>query len=95
MQSRVGRVTIEEVAGKPLFLGIDSGSTTTKVCLVDESGNLLFRHYQHNRGNALQTACDALAEVDELVRFRRFLRLYRPLGRDRLWRRSAAGRISL
>ena len=55
-----------DVAGKPLFLGIDSGSTTTKVCLVDETGNLLFQRYQHNRGNALQTACDALAEVEAL-----------------------------
>ncbi|RPI97423.1 MAG: CoA activase, partial [Chloroflexi bacterium] len=66
VQSRVKRVTIAEVRGKPLFLGIDSGSTTTKICLVDEAGRLLFNSYQHNRGNALQTACDALAEVSRL-----------------------------
>jgi len=66
VQGRVGRVTIREVSGKALFLGIDSGSTTTKVCLVDEVGNLLFQSYQHNHGNALQTACDALAKVQEL-----------------------------
>ncbi len=66
VQSRVGRVTVREVSGKAVFLGIDSGSTTTKVCVVDEIGNLLFQNYQHNHGNALQTACDALAKVQGL-----------------------------
>jgi len=66
MQSRVGRVKIEDVSGKPLFIGIDSGSTTTKICLVDEEGNLVFDRYGHNRGNALQTARDMLAEVVKL-----------------------------
>ena len=66
VQSRVGRTTIEETRGKPVFLGIDSGSTTTKLCLVDEAGRLLFDRYSPNRGNALQTACEALAEIGEL-----------------------------
>jgi predicted CoA-substrate-specific enzyme activase len=66
VQSRVGRVGLAEVAGKPVFLGIDSGSTTTKICLVDEAGSLLFHRYQHNRGSALQTACDGLEEVSRL-----------------------------
>lgn len=66
LQSRVGRISIEDAAGEPLFLGIDSGSTTTKTCLVDAQGNLLFSRYRHNRGNALQTARDALAEIGEL-----------------------------
>ena len=38
VQSRVGRTCITDLPGKPVFLGIDSGSTTTKVCLVDEGG---------------------------------------------------------
>ena len=86
MQSRVGRVKIEDVSGKPLFMGIDSGSTTTKICLVDEEGNLVFDRYGHNRGNALQTARDMLAEVVKLfeVGARQFPGLYRPLGSDRL-----------
>ena len=63
VHSRVRRVSIEETRGKPLFVGIDSGSTTTKVCLVNEAGDLLFQRYQHNRGNALQTACDALGAI--------------------------------
>lgn len=65
-QSRVERVTVEQLRGQPCFVGIDSGSTTTKVCLVDEHGRLLFSHYQHNRGNALQTACDTLGVVRDL-----------------------------
>jgi len=65
-ESRVERISAAEMRGRPCFLGIDSGSTTTKVCLVDEDGRLLFSHYQHNRGNALQTACNTLVEVRDL-----------------------------
>jgi predicted CoA-substrate-specific enzyme activase len=67
VQSRVGGVKIEDLPGRPLFVGIDSGSTTTKICLTDQDGRLLFSRYSPNRGNALQTACDALAEVDRLL----------------------------
>lgn len=35
------------------FLGIDSGSTTTKIVLLDSKGQLLFSHYQDNEGNPL------------------------------------------
>jgi predicted CoA-substrate-specific enzyme activase len=66
MQSSVERVTIEAMRKRPCFLGIDSGSTTTKVCLIDEQGRLLFSHYSHNRGNALQTACSVLEHVRDL-----------------------------
>ena len=66
VQSRVGRVTMEQVSGQPLFLGIDSGSTTTKLCVVDHEGRLVFDRYIHNRGNALQTARDALSELEKL-----------------------------
>ncbi len=67
VQSRVGRVAIEQLGGQALFLGIDSGSTTTKLVLVDDEGRLAFERYMHNRGNALQTARDALSELEKLL----------------------------
>ena len=36
------------------ILGIDAGSTTTKVALVGEDGSLLYSFYSNNNGNPLQ-----------------------------------------
>lgn len=35
------------------ILGIDSGSTTTKIVLIDLDGNVIFTHYENNKGNTL------------------------------------------
>ena len=45
------------------FLGIDAGSTTTKIALIGENGELLFSHYSNNRGNPVQTAMEAISEI--------------------------------
>lgn len=45
------------------FLGIDSGSTTTKAALVAEDGSLLYSFYSSNNGNPLQTIIDALKDI--------------------------------
>lgn len=42
------------------YLGIDSGSTTTKLALVSEEGRLLHSFYANNEGKPLEVACDAL-----------------------------------
>ena len=47
------------------FLGIDSGSTTTKFALVDEDGNLLDSFYANNEGEPLDVAKAALAGLDD------------------------------
>ncbi len=49
------------------FLGIDAGSTTTKVALVGEDGSLLYSFYSSNNGNPLSTATLALKEIHELL----------------------------
>jgi predicted CoA-substrate-specific enzyme activase len=55
----------QQVTGE-CFLGIDSGSTTTKLVLVDERGRLFFEHYQNNHGNPIQAAQDGLEKLREL-----------------------------
>ena len=45
------------------FLGIDAGSTTTKVALVGEDGKLLYRFYSNNQGSPLATAIRAMKEI--------------------------------
>lgn len=44
----------------PIFLGIDAGSTTTKLIAIDQEGQVLFQHYDSNKGNPLHSTCDAL-----------------------------------
>ena len=45
------------------YLGIDAGSTTTKIALVGEDGSLLYSFYSNNNGSPLQTAIDAIKDI--------------------------------
>ena len=45
------------------FLGIDAGSTTTKVAVVGEDGSLLYDFYSSNNGNPLNTTITALKDI--------------------------------
>ena len=47
------------------YLGIDAGSTTTKVALVGEDGSLLYRFYSNNNGSPLATAICAMQEIHD------------------------------
>ncbi len=47
------------------FLGIDAGSTTTKLALIGESGELLYSFYSGNHGSPIETAKSALKELAE------------------------------
>lgn len=48
-----------------LFLGIDAGSTTTKLALVGEDGKLLYSFYDNNNGSPLLTSIRAMKEIKE------------------------------
>lgn len=49
------------------FLGIDAGSTTTKVALVGEDGSLLYSFYSNNNGSPLKTTIKSLKEIYDLL----------------------------
>ena len=49
------------------FLGIDAGSTTTKMALIGEDGQLLYSFYRSNRGNPIETAKTAIAELQKIL----------------------------
>ena len=53
--SAVPRVPLRTVAGKDIFVGIDAGSTTTKIIVVDNKDQILFRHYAPNKGNPVKS----------------------------------------
>ena len=50
-----------------LFLGIDAGSTTTKVAVIGEDGSLLYSFYRNNNGSPLKTAIKAIKEIYSLM----------------------------
>ena len=60
----VRRESLSEYRGD-CFLGIDAGSTTTKVALIGSRGQLLFSYYANNQGNPIRTAMDAMARLKE------------------------------
>ncbi|MCH5332772.1 MAG: 2-hydroxyacyl-CoA dehydratase [Agathobacter sp.] len=45
------------------YLGIDAGSTTTKIALVSEAGDLLYSFYSNNNGSPLATAIRSIQEI--------------------------------
>ena len=45
------------------FLGIDAGSTTTKIALIGEDGSLLYSFYSNNQGSPLKTTIKAMNEI--------------------------------
>ena len=49
------------------FLGIDAGSTTTKIALVGEDGTLLYSFYSSNNGSPLKTAITSIKEIYSLL----------------------------
>lgn len=49
------------------YLGIDAGSTTTKVALVGENGELLYSFYSNNNGSPLKTTIKSIKEIYSLL----------------------------
>lgn len=65
-KSVVKKRPLSEYSGR-CFLGIDAGSTTTKVALISEDGDLLYSFYSNNNGNPLKTAKKAFDEINSLM----------------------------
>lgn len=49
------------------FLGIDAGSTTTKLVVIDREGNLLYSLYGSNEGNPLKSVMNMLKKVYQVI----------------------------
>ncbi|MBR5573430.1 MAG: hypothetical protein IKW35_02950 [Paludibacteraceae bacterium] len=55
-----------EISGNgPYFLGVDSGSTTTKLVLLNECKELVYSDYRYNRGNSFNAFHEALQQLRE------------------------------
>ena len=65
----IPRIELREYKGGNTFLGIDSGSTTTKITLIGENDELLFSYYTPNNANPIKAVTDGLKllqnEIDD------------------------------
>ncbi|HOW23044.1 MAG TPA: acyl-CoA dehydratase activase-related protein [Sedimentibacter sp.] len=59
---RAKRRDMNEYRG-PAFLGIDAGSTTTKLVLITENGEILYSSYGSNEGNPLNSVVKAVRDL--------------------------------
>ncbi|RVU53917.1 2-hydroxyacyl-CoA dehydratase [Anaerosphaera multitolerans] len=58
----IERIDLKDYHG-PMYLGIDSGSTTSKVLLLSEDNKVLYSYYGSNKGKPLEVAIEKLKEI--------------------------------
>ena len=63
-KATVKKESLSDYSGN-CFLGIDAGSTTTKMALIGEDGQLLYSFYASNQGSPVKTAINAIKELKE------------------------------
>ncbi len=61
-KARVSERPLKDYKGNA-YLGVDAGSTTTKLVLISEENELLYYFYSHNKGNPVDMVKSALYEI--------------------------------
>jgi len=61
-KARVETFPLDNYTGN-LYMGIDSGSTTLKIVLVDDDGNIRFESYNPNKGNPVSIIKEIMDEL--------------------------------
>jgi predicted CoA-substrate-specific enzyme activase len=61
-KSKIKRKDLKTFSGN-CFLGIDAGSTTTKIALIADDGSLLYSYYASNGGSPLKSVIEALKQL--------------------------------
>ncbi len=70
---RIEKVALADCVDGEYFLGIDSGSTTTKVVLIDVQGRVAFSHYANNAGNSIDAVQTGLGNIRKAFAGKGFL----------------------
>lgn len=65
-RAKVKQKPLETYSGNA-FLGIDAGSTTTKMVLIGEEDEVLYRFYEKNKGNPLETVRTGLISLYQIL----------------------------
>ncbi|HQP30008.1 MAG TPA: acyl-CoA dehydratase activase, partial [Deltaproteobacteria bacterium] len=64
----VERADLRDIDGQGCFLGIDSGSTTTKIVLMDDSNRVVLTHYGSNHGDPIEAARTGLNAIGQQLK---------------------------
>ena len=70
LQQKQGRICINRSyvqSEEKYFLGVDSGSTTTKLVLINSKQEIIYSDYQYNNGNAFQTFATAMQRMYQQI----------------------------
>ena len=59
-QMAIPRISLSEYSPPHCFLGVDSGSTTTKIVALGTENQVLFSWYRNNKGNPIQAVVSGL-----------------------------------
>jgi predicted CoA-substrate-specific enzyme activase len=69
---RIERLELAACQDQDYFLGIDSGSTTTKVVLIDADGKVVYDYYVSNGGNSIRAVQHGLSKIRQVFEPRGF-----------------------
>lgn len=64
---KVPRASFNTIYPNNYFLGVDSGSTTTKIVLLNMNGEIVYTDYQRNGGDSLQTFTHSINNILQKV----------------------------
>lgn len=65
---KVEKKSLKDYSRENCFVGIDSGSTTTKITIIGQNKELLFTYYTNNKGNPVNTVKNGLLRFREELR---------------------------
>ncbi|HHW48305.1 MAG TPA: 2-hydroxyglutaryl-CoA dehydratase, partial [Clostridiaceae bacterium] len=65
-KNKIRRKDLKNFSGN-CYLGIDAGSTTTKIALIDDNGALLYSYYAGNGGSPLKSVIEALKQLYSIM----------------------------
>ena len=64
-KNKIEKVAMSDIASDNCYIGVDSGSTTTKVVAMDEQERIFFTFYKKNGGRPLETVKEGLSLLQE------------------------------
>ncbi|MDR0566457.1 MAG: acyl-CoA dehydratase activase [Prevotellaceae bacterium] len=64
----VKKVPVAGYRGARCYVGLDSGSTTTKIAIIGEDKELIYSYYAHNNGNPLYAVKSGLQEFADKLK---------------------------
>lgn len=62
---KINRIALKDYDDDICFMGIDSGSTTSKIAIIGQNNELLFKYYANNQGNSVKVIEKGLALFEQ------------------------------